>query len=174
MTNHFFLLDRDGILNEDIGYIFEPEKIIIPQGITDILKYLKQKGFRFVVITNQSGIARGYFTEQQLHIFHIYLQDLYKKQGIILEDFFYCPHLPQITGECLCRKPKFLLVEKAIAKYKIDIKSSYMIGDSPRDVQAGKSAGLNTILIGSQPNPQADHTYPTLTSFYEDIKNGIL
>lgn len=174
MTNRFFLLDRDGILNEDTGYVFEPEKIIIPQGITDILRYLKQKGFRFVVITNQSGIARGYFTEHQMHIFHTCLQDLYKKQGIFLEDFFYCPHLPQVTGACLCRKPKSLLVEKAIAKYGIDTKQSYMAGDSPRDVQAGKSVGLNTILIGSKPAPQADYTYPTLTSFYEDIKNCIL
>ncbi len=173
MTNRFFLLDRDGILNEDIGYTFEPEKIIIPEGIIDILTYLKQKRFRFVVITNQSGIARGYFTQHQLHIFHTCLQDLYKKHGILLEDFFYCPHLPEITGECLCRKPKSLLIEKAIARYRIDTKQSYMAGDSPRDVQAGKSVGLNTILIGSKPVPQADYTYPTLTSFYEDVENCI-
>lgn len=171
---HFFLLDRDGILNEDIGFIYEPEKIIIPEKIIDILTYLKEKGFRFVVITNQSGVARGYFTEAQVRFFHQHLQDLYKKHGIFLEDFFYCPHLPQITGECLCRKPKSLLVEKAIAKYEIDITKSYMIGDNARDVQAGKRAGLNTILIHAEPSPYANYHYKTLTLFYENIKNGIL
>lgn len=172
--NRFFLLDRDGILNKDTGYIFESDKIIIPESITDILLYLKSIGFRFVVITNQSGIARGYFTEHELNIFHDDLQAIYKKYGIFFEEFFYCPHLPQITGECLCRKPKSLLVEKAIAKYQIDVKSSYMIGDSPRDVKAGKKAGLNTILIHAQPDLHADLHFETLTSFYKDIKNRIL
>lgn len=167
----FFILDRDGILNEDIGFIYEVEKIIIPEGIIDILTYLTEKGYRFIVVTNQSGIARGYFTEHQVQHFHLYLQDMYKEHGIFLEDFFYCSHLPQITGECLCRKPKSLLVEKAISKYKIDIQTSYMIGDNPRDVEAGKKAGLNTILIHSEPHAYADYHYKTLPCFYQDIKN---
>jgi len=172
--NRFFLLDRDGILNEDTGFIYRTEQIIIPESIIPVLLYLKEKGFRFVVITNQSGIARGYFTAHQLHVFHTHLQHIYKQHGIFLEDFFYCPHLPQITGECLCRKPKSLLVEKAIAKYKIDVKKSYMIGDNPRDAEAGKRAGLNTILIHAQPDPHADFHYDSLTSFQKSIKNGIL
>lgn len=172
--NRFFLLDRDGILNQDTGYIFETEKIILPEYIIEILHFIQSKGFRLVVITNQSGIARGYFTVTQLQTFHKYLQKLYKEYGIFLEDFFYCPHLPQITGECLCRKPKSLLVEKAIAKYKIDVKNSYMMGDGPRDVQAGKRAGLKTILIHSQPDDYADFWYTSLKSFYLDIKSCIV
>jgi D-glycero-D-manno-heptose 1,7-bisphosphate phosphatase len=174
MTNRFFLLDRDGILNEDIGYIFEPEKIIIPESIINVLLCLREMGFRFLVITNQSGIARGYFMKHELDIFHYHLEMMYRQYGIILEDFFYCPHLPQITGECLCRKPKSLLIEKAVSKYEINIQQSYMIGDNPRDVQAGKAAGLNTILISSESDTRADYTYQNLTSFYKDIKNCIL
>ncbi|MCS7077483.1 MAG: HAD family hydrolase [Bacteroidia bacterium] len=169
--SRFFLLDRDGILNQDIGFIYEPHRIIIPEGVTEALLHLTQIGFRFVVITNQSGIARGLFNSNQLEEFNTYLQSLYVQKGIWIEDFFYCPHLPQITGECLCRKPKSLLVEKAIAKYQVDVKNSYMIGDNPRDVIAGKNVGLKTILIHNEPHSHADYHFETLVDWYKNMKN---
>ncbi|MDW8301538.1 MAG: HAD family hydrolase [Bacteroidia bacterium] len=169
--NRFLILDRDGILNKDIGFIHEPDKILIPEGIVECLLYFSKISYRFVVVTNQSGVARGLFNLAQLQNFHHHLQKMYFGKGIWIEDFFYCPHLPQITGECLCRKPKSLLVEKAIAKYKIDTSKSYMIGDNPRDVTAGKKAGLATILIHQEPHSDADYHFQTILEWYEAIKS---
>lgn len=162
MANRFLVLDRDGILNEDKHHVFKPEDITIPEGIVPLLKVFQQQGYRFVVVTNQSGLARQYFSVAELTLFNTELAKQYATQGIILEKFYHCPHLEAITGKCLCRKPNGLLVEKAIAKFDMNVPESFMIGDNPRDVTAGKSAGLNTILIHDIPHTDADFCFASL------------
>jgi D-glycero-D-manno-heptose 1,7-bisphosphate phosphatase len=142
-------LDRDGVLNQDLnGYLFRAEDMIIPQGVIEGLRQMKAAGYLLIVITNQAGIAKGLYAREDVWKCHEYFQ---VQCGQLLDDLYFCPHHPDYTSESLTRKPDSLLLEKAIAKYNIDVENSWMVGDRPRDVQAGKRAGVRTIQICEAP-----------------------
>jgi D-glycero-D-manno-heptose 1,7-bisphosphate phosphatase len=103
------------------------------------------------VITNQGGISSGQYTREDVEALHLHLNSLLEKEGASVDEFFYCPHHTD-NEKCLCRKPQPLLIQKAIARYGIDPHQSWMIGDSARDMEAGKAAGLKTILVESNGN----------------------
>lgn len=143
-------LDRDGVINHEVGdYIMRLEDFKILPHVFDGLKKLQDAGFLLVVITNQGGIAKGLYTHETFHQMHQYLDEELAKHQVSLTEVYYCPHHP-FSGECLCRKPGSLLVEKAISKYKIDPAQSWFIGDKQRDIDAGNAAGVKGILI--EPN----------------------
>lgn len=145
-------LDRDGVINFERGeHTYLLEDFIINEGLFEGLIKLKQKGFIFIVITNQSGIALNKYTIQQMDACHQLLIEKAKQHDIIFEDIYYCPHHPSVS-KCLCRKPDSLLLEKAIHKYNIDPGISWFIGDKQRDVEAAKKAGVQAILIASNTN----------------------
>jgi D-glycero-D-manno-heptose 1,7-bisphosphate phosphatase len=138
-------LDRDGVLNEEIGsYVFKKEDFKIVQGVPEALKQLKDAGFLLIVITNQSGIAKGLYTRKEVMDCHEILQ---KECNYLIDDIYYCPHHEDYDTASLLKKPGSLMIEKAIAKYNIDITQSWMIGDQPRDIEAGNKVGLRTIFI---------------------------
>jgi D-glycero-D-manno-heptose 1,7-bisphosphate phosphatase len=110
---------------------------------------LQDKGYLLIVATNQGGLAKGWYTEEELAKMHAHLRSVYKEHGVNFTDIFYCPHHPQFTGDCDCRKPKPGLLLQGIAKYNIDPSLSYFIGDRERDVEAGTAAGVKGILINS-------------------------
>ncbi|WP_457568529.1 D-glycero-alpha-D-manno-heptose-1,7-bisphosphate 7-phosphatase [Desulfurobacterium sp.] len=132
-------LDRDNTLIEDEGYIHEPEKVKLLPGVGEGLKVLKDAGFLLIVISNQSGIGRGYFTEADFHAVNEKLNQLLKPYGTKIDDFFFCPHRPDEM--CNCRKPKIELFLKAARKWNINLEESFMIGDKPSDIEAGINAG---------------------------------
>lgn len=136
-------IDRDGVINDDTGhyYIYRVEDFKINNGIVDGLKILSKSGYKLILITNQAGIAKGEYTHEDVDKVHTYLTQQLRFKGIVLTDIFYCPHHDSIS-ECNCRKPKPGMILEAINKYEIDPNQSYLIGDSPRDIQAGESAGL--------------------------------
>ncbi len=143
-------LDRDGVINKDIGYVYKIEDFEFIEGVFASFKYLKKKGFHLIIVTNQSGIGRGYYTEQDFNNLNDWMLRKFKAQSIDILDVFYCPHQPK--DHCLCRKPKTAMFEAADAKYKIDKINSWMIGDKENDIEAAHNFGItNTIRIGSVP-----------------------
>ncbi len=142
-------LDRDGVLNHEMGdYIRRFEDFQVLDNF-DALKTLQDHGYMLLVATNQGGIAKGWYTEEELAKMHNHLKQVYQDHGVEITDFFYCPHHPNFTGDCDCLKPKPGLLLQGIAKYNIDPSKSYFIGDRERDVEAGTAAGVKGILIDS-------------------------
>ncbi|HVW95138.1 MAG TPA: HAD family hydrolase [Mucilaginibacter sp.] len=147
--NKAVFLDRDGVLNQEMGdYVRRVEDFHILNNF-EALKVLKDKGYLLIVATNQGGLAKGWYTEDELSRMHDKLKKAYQGHGIEFTDFFYCPHHPDFTGDCDCRKPKPGLLLRGIDKYNIDPAKSYFIGDRERDVEAGTAAGVKGILIDS-------------------------
>lgn len=142
-------MDRDGVLNQDIeGYLYRAEDIVIPTGVIEGLRQMKQAGYLLIVITNQAGIAKGLYSREDVWKCHQYFQE---QCGQLLDDLYFCPHHPDYNSESLGRKPNSLLLEKAIAKYNIDVENSWMVGDRARDVQAGRRVGVRTIQLCETP-----------------------
>ena len=152
-TTKCVFLDRDGVLNEELGdYLYRPEDLIIPEGVVEGLQLLKKAGYLLIVITNQAGIARGLYNADAVYAIHKQMQEA---SGNILDDIYFSPHHPEFSGKSLSRKPDSLLLEKAIAKYDVDQDQSWMIGDRVRDMEAGHKAGLKTIQVVSENEPSA-------------------
>jgi D-glycero-D-manno-heptose 1,7-bisphosphate phosphatase len=159
-------LDRDGVLNEDLGYVAKPEDLRLLPGVAQGLKELKQLGYKLIVITNQSGVARGYFTESDVENFHKHMnRELLKAGSVAIDGFYVCPHhsqgtIPQYTMACQCRKPGPVLVEQAVKDFEIDVGTSFFIGDKKSDIECGKQAGVKTILVLGkyEQNAGADYT----------------
>jgi len=145
--NKAIFLDRDGVINEDKGFIKKIKDFDIFQGVFQALKQFQEKGFKLIIITNQSGIGRGYYTEQDFHKLTDYILDLFKKQGIKIEKVYFCPHKPE--DNCECRKPKTKLITQAIEKFNINLSESWMIGDKEKDILMGKAVGCKTVLVES-------------------------
>jgi D-glycero-D-manno-heptose 1,7-bisphosphate phosphatase len=152
-------LDRDGVLNKELGdYVCKLEDFHILEHNFQTLKELQERGFLLIVITNQGGIAKGWYSEATLGKMHSKLAETYKKQSVIFTEMYYCRHNPLYNGNCLCRKPGSIMLEKAIARFNIDKTKSYFIGDRERDVIAGQAAGVTGILIDSdQPISEVMH-----------------
>jgi D-sedoheptulose 7-phosphate isomerase len=137
-------LDRDGTINIDKGYVYKIEDLELIPGVIEALKLL-QKKYLLIVVTNQSGVERGYYTKEDVEKFHRYLYYILSKEGVYIDDFYYCPYL---EGEC--RKPNPGMLLEAAKDWNIDLKNSYMIGDKTSDIEAGKNAGCKTIIIGKE------------------------
>lgn len=145
MTKAIFL-DRDGVINKETSYVFRAKDFILTDDIIPSLKKLQQAGFIFIVITNQSGIAKGLYTHEDVKKVHEYFLSLMKKNNISIAEIYYCPHHPDVEP-CICRKPDSGMIEKAIARFNIDVSKSFFIGDKERDIQAAEKAGVKGILI---------------------------
>ena len=138
-------LDRDGTINIDYGYVYEIEKFILVDGILDVALAAKQKGYELIVITNQSGIERGYYTEEDFQKLTRYMCDLFEKNGTPLLDIFHCPFL---SGKD--RKPNSGMFLKACQKYQIDMKNSISVGDKISDITAALNAGVGRNYLLSE------------------------
>ena len=140
-------LDRDGVINKEVSYLSNPNDFEFIEGSIKALKILKQKGFLIIIITNQAGIARGFFTEETLEAIHSKMIRILKQNNIELDDIYYCPHHPEFTGPCDCRKPNTGMLLKAQLEYNIDLTNSYIVGDTLNDIQTGKAARCKTVLV---------------------------
>ncbi len=148
--NKAVFLDRDGVLNQEMGdYVCRLEDFHVLEQNIEPLKILQDRGYLLIVATNQGGLAKGWYTEAELAKMHAHLRNVYKKHGVEFTDIFYCPHHPNFTGDCDCRKPKPGMLFRGIEKYNLDPAKSYFIGDRERDVEAGTAAGVKGILINS-------------------------
>ena len=152
MTNRAVFLDRDGTMAKDVNYCAHPEDFELFPNTAKAIKLLHEHGLKVIVVTNQSGIARGYFTEETLAQIHEKMNEELAKEGAWVDGIYYCPHHPD--DNCDCRKPKPKLVLQAAKEHNIDLKRSFVVGDLEMDIGLGKAAGCRTILI--LPNPGDD------------------
>ncbi len=138
------LLDRDGTLIEDKNYAYKIEDLEILPGVIEGLREL-QKDFIFIIVTNQSGIGRGYYTTEDFHNFNNHLIRLLKKENIKILKTYFCPHLRE--EGCDCRKPNTKFIDEIINHFNVNIKESWMMGDHPSDIQFGINAGCRTVFL---------------------------
>jgi len=148
--NKAIFFDRDGTLNsnKEHYYVWKVGDLRLNPGVPEALAKLKSRGYMLIGITNQGGISKGEYTTEDVEGFHRALLEALCQDGAGLDEIYYCPHHDS-KENCLCRKPLPLMIEKAMARFNIDPALSYMVGDAPRDMEAGKAAGLKTILIES-------------------------
>ncbi|MGN6697905.1 MAG: D-glycero-alpha-D-manno-heptose-1,7-bisphosphate 7-phosphatase, partial [Thermomicrobiales bacterium] len=176
MAARAIFLDRDGTLVEPRHYPTRPEELVLFAGVADELRRLQEAGFRLVLVTNQSGLARGYFSEAALAAMHEHLARELARSGVRLAGIYYCPHhpegsVPDFTRDCDCRKPAPGLILQASADLALDPARSWLVGDILDDIEAGWRAGCRTVLVdldtesfagaaGRPPAYVARHTSP--------------
>jgi D-glycero-D-manno-heptose 1,7-bisphosphate phosphatase len=145
-------LDRDGVLIRERGdYNYLPEHFIINEGVSEALKILQRKDFLLIVVSNQSGVAKGIYSHETIQNFNDRIVSELGKGGIKISEVYYCPHSP-VYSLCLCRKPLALMLEKAIARFQINAEESFLIGDAQRDIDAANAVGVKSYLIKPNDN----------------------
>lgn len=144
--NKAVFLDRDGVINVERGYTHRLEDFIILPDLIESLQEFLKRGYLLVVVSNQSGIAKNLYKQEEVEVLHDYLKGVLKQYNIQLSEIYYCVHHPDVS-KCICRKPDSLFVEKALARFDIDATKSFFIGDKERDVEAAEKAGVKGILI---------------------------
>lgn len=152
--NRAVFLDRDGTVNVEVGYLSDLNQLRLIPGAGEAIRRLNEKGFLVVLVTNQSGIARGYFTESFVRETHALLEQMLRKEGAQIDGIYYCPHHPRVgnshyTTTCDCRKPGTGLIDRAARDLAIDVKMSFVVGDKWSDVELGQRAGARSILVRS-------------------------
>jgi D-glycero-D-manno-heptose 1,7-bisphosphate phosphatase len=162
-------LDRDGTLNRDFGYIYRHEDWEWLPGALEAIGLLNQAGLKLVVVTNQSGIARGMFTESDLAHLHREVGDSLKGMGLSIDGWYHCPHHPSFTGDCACRKPAPGLLTRAASDLGLDLKASYLLGDKFSDVEAGVNAGLRLSVLIHPPGAQHPGALPPGVAVAGDV-----
>ena len=175
-------LDRDGVVNVEVSYLHEPEKTVLENGIVEALKAIHKAGFLAVVVTNQAGVARGKYPESDIAKVHEKLQELLSEHGEKIDAFYYCPHHPEHTGECSCRKPNPGMILQAAEEFDIDLAQSVMIGDRMSDVKAGINAGCKASYLvrtgygletlAKEPSPDCPVADNACTAFLDFIAGG--
>lgn len=171
MTYRAIFLDRDGTLVQPEYYPSRPEDLHLYSNIGPELRALQKRGFRFVIITNQSGVAHGYFTEADLQAMHAYLMAQLADQGVHIDGIYYCPHhpdgvIPELAIRCTCRKPQPGMLLQAASDLAIDLERSWFIGDILDDVEAGNRAGCRTVLVDLETEavPEQFYRQPTFVA----------
>ena len=146
--NKAIFLDRDGVINKEIGYVFQVENFILTDDIIPSLQKLQAAGFIFIVVTNQSGIAKELYTHEDVTRIHAHMLSLLATHNIKIAEIYYCPHHSDVEP-CTCRKPDSGMLEKGIARFNVDISRSFLIGDKERDIEAAAKAGVRSFHIES-------------------------
>lgn len=173
----FVLIDRDGTVNVEKHYLSDPDQLQLIDGVGAALRRLSQAGFGIAIITNQSGIARGYFNLERLDQIHARLTEMLEAEGVRLDGIYVCPHGPD--DDCACRKPLPGMAEQAMAEHGFDPKLSTVIGDKEVDVELGQAIGAATFLVRTghgekyAASSKADHVVADLPAAVDIILGGI-
>lgn len=148
MIKKAIFLDRDGTIIKDFGYVYQKEKLEFLELTVDGLKKFQSFGFKLIIITNQSGVGRGYFSLTEMEEFNNFLLENLKNNDVLISAIYICPHHPD--DNCLCRKPKTSLVAKAVKDFQLDISQSFFVGDEEKDILCGKNSGCKTVWIKNE------------------------
>ncbi len=175
--NKALFLDRDGIINIDHGYVYQAEKFEFNQGIFAVCRHAQELGYQLIVITNQAGIARGMYSEQDFLALTEWMTAQFIKEKVIITDVFFCPHHPT-KGQgiykiaCNCRKPEPGMINSAAAKHNICLQQSIFIGDKGSDMQAAKNAGIeNRIYLHGKYSDDESVTAHRITNICSAINH---
>ena len=167
-------LDRDGVVNVDRGYVYRPEDLQWVPGFCDFLRELLRLRYKPVVVTNQSGVARGYFSLQQVHVFHHYIRQKLKEQGLDIEVFLVCPHHTEgsVAGyniKCDCRKPATGLITSWLRQEKktLNKRTSFFLGDRCSDVLCGRALGITSLQLLGKDHPPCEEAHGVVKEFSE-------
>jgi len=161
-------LDRDGVINIDKSYVYKIEDFEFTEGIFEVLKTLQDRGYKLFIVTNQSGIGRGYYSEDDFQKLMEYVLKEFEKRDIHIQKVYHCPHYPK--NICDCRKPKPGMLLKAKEEFDIDMQNSWMIGDKKSDVEVGKNAGVGkTVFIGENKEPLADYSIDSISKLKDIV-----
>jgi D-glycero-D-manno-heptose 1,7-bisphosphate phosphatase len=152
MESKALFLDRDGIINIEKNYLYKIEDFEFIEGIFNLTRYYTDLGYLLIIVTNQSGIARGYYTEKQFLELTIFIEKKFTSNGLSIAKTYYCPHHPDITGLCSCRKPLPGMFIDAQEEFNIDLNASIMIGDKESDMEAAYKAGIKQRILFSKQN----------------------
>lgn len=174
MSRSAVFLDRDGTLIEEVNYLARPDQVKLIPGAAEAVRRLNEMGVLVVVVTNQAGVARGYFPESRVAEVHAHLSALLARHGARIDAYYHCPHHPtagigRYRVDCDCRKPKPGLLLTAAHDLGIDLSRSWMIGDKPCDAEAGRAAGCRTVLVRTGHG----HELPTDVGAVADITHAI-
>lgn len=180
MSRRFVLLDRDGTINEEIGYVLSPDELRLIPGAADAIRRLRALGLGVVVVTNQSPVGRGWMTEEELGAIHGRLVGLLRAEGAELDGIEHCPHAP--GSGCRCRKPGTGMVERAAATLGFDPAAAFVVGDHAGDMAMGRAVGARTVFVltghGAEERaaaePFADHVVPDLAAAVNVIRDEVL
>jgi len=162
-------LDRDGVINVEKDYLYKIEDFEFIDGIFDLVSYYYDLGYKIFVVTNQSGIARKLYTKSDFNRLTKWMILEFSKKNIKIEKVYFCPHHPDISGECSCRKPKPSMILEAASAYDIDLEHSVMIGDKERDIEAGLNAGINETYLFDESNTVVNSKATKIVTKLEDI-----
>ena len=173
--NKAVFIDRDGTISRDVPYCSRPEDFELLPQVAEGIRLLNEHGFKVVVVTNQSGLARGYFTEEILAKIHDKMRDELAQYGAHIDAIYYCPHHPD--DNCACRKPKPKMAFQAASDLNINLRLSYVIGDSDTDVEMGRRAGCKAALIVEQikrGQHEGNRLANNVTSNFQDAAKWII
>lgn len=148
-VNRALFLDRDGVINVEKHYLHRKEDFEFIDGIFELCRKYQSLGYKIIVVTNQSGIARGYYGEAEFKELTGWMIKAFKEQGVVIDAVYHCPHHPDISGACRCRKPEAGMLLEAAEAYDIDLENSLLVGDSERDIIAAHRAGLKESYLYS-------------------------
>ncbi len=161
-------LDRDGVVNREIGYLYRPEHVVFTPGIFDLCRRAQELGYALIIITNQSGIARQLYSEADFHSLMNWMTEEFLRQKVRVDGYYFCPHHPEhgvgpYRKECEDRKPRPGMILKASTDYKIDLKRSVLVGDRCSDIQAGAAADVPNLILLRGTEPAGCAEPPTLS-----------
>lgn len=170
-------LDRDGTINVEKEYLYQIAEFEFIPGVVDAVRLLNEAGFLVVVVTNQSGVARGYYTEEDVENLHRHVAGELKKSGARVDAWLYCPHHPDGRGSyslpCNCRKPLPGMLKEAAMRFDIDLAGSVMIGDKLADISAGLAVGCRTILVRTGYGADDEPFVPDATTVFDDLPAAV-
>lgn len=173
--NKALFLDRDGIINIDHGYVYKISQFEFMEGIFDLCNAAQSKGYDIYVVTNQSGIARGYYNINDFNELTAWMLDKFEENKIHIKDVYFCPHHPhkginEFNKECLCRKPAPGMMIRASEQYDVDLDKSILIGDKPSDMEAAQNSGISIrILVNNDSSTFSEHMTHQVSTLKETI-----
>ena len=155
MEKKIIYLDRDGVINEDFGYVSKVENFKFVDGVFEACRIFIELGYEIIIVTNQSGIGRGYYSLEDFQILTNYMLDEFRKQNIDILKVYFCPHAPEVN--CECRKPKDGMIIQSLNDFSIDLKNSWLVGDKISDIECAKNGNIaNKILIDEEKVSNSD------------------
>lgn len=164
MKSKALFLDRDGVINIDYGYVYKIEDFEFTEGIFDLLKLFINYDYRLFIVTNQSGIGRGYYSDEDFLLLTKWMLNEFQKREIQIESVEYCNHAPE--EKCHCRKPKIGMIENILSKYTVDLENSWLIGDKQSDIDLAHNMKIpHTIAIGERQIINASLSFSTILNF---------
>lgn len=173
--NSAAFFDRDGIINEEVGYCHKIEDFIFVPGVLDVMRFLQKKYNHLIIITNQAGIAKGMYTESEYNNLTTWMLSKLKAEGISISKVYYCPHHPQGISpyniDCTCRKPNIGMILQAFSDFNIDPKTSILLGDKLTDIEAAKKACLSKAILMGTGHSLSDIDILKADKYYSNMKD---